>query len=364
MPRKQNQAFSIKSFRIFQLDFAYLKFSMKTGLFVYGDDTTFIAQDLELLKRHCDMRSHRMKMPKNPLLLFWELLKTFLFVVWHIRKADFVYCWFCDYHAFFPMLLSKIFKKKGVIVIGGFDAARNVALQYGAHIKPWRSKIIKYIASKADVLLPVSQSVLSGIKTHFGQDTANKSLVVYNGLNVTRFKSASQASRSGLVTVYKVNDLKRLKIKGGDFLAEAARKLPEYDFTVIGPYGKAAVYFDSFKLDNLRVLPPTSADEIAAILRTKKLYFQFSRIESFGIALVEGILSGCIPIGYNIEATSEIIQHPKLLFDQLSVAELKRALDKLSDIPSGEIEAIRQRCADLYDLKNREGQLVKLMDRL
>ena len=337
---------------------------MKTGLFVYGDDATFIAQDLELLKRHYDMRSYRMKMPKNPLLLFGELLKTFLFVVWHIRKADFVYCWFCDYHAFFPMLFSKIFKKKGIIVIGGFDAAKNKALLYGAHIKPWRSKIIKYIAFKADVLLPVSQSVLSGIKTHFGQEAVNKSQLVYNGLNVVRFKSTSQTSRSGLVTVYKVNDLKRLRIKGGDFLVEAARKLPEHDFTAIGPYGKAAVYFDSFKLDNLKVLPPTSTDEIAAILQTKKVYFQFSRVESFGIALVEGVLSGCIPVGYNIEATSEIIQHPKLLFDQLSVAELKRVLENLSNIPFLEIEAIRQRCTDLYNLKNRERQLVKLINGL
>jgi hypothetical protein len=331
---------------------------MKQGLFFHGHATSFVLQDLVLLKRQYAIQAYKMKMPKNPILLSWAMFKSFLFTLKRIRKVDFVYCWFCDYHAYLPLLLAKIFKKKSFIVIGGYDAARNDALAYGAHRKKWRSKIIKHIGSHADVFLAVSPATLEGIKTYFGAASLAKSTLLYNGVDTDGFMVGDEIKRTGFIAIYSADSIQRLRIKGGDFLVEVARNMPQHAFTVVGVNGEAADYLNAFQLSNLMVMPPSSIDEIKKLLQSKKIYLQFSRIESFGIALVEGVLSGCIPIGYSIPATADIIQNPKLLFDELSLESFKKVLSNLPNISETEITNIRQRCLHDYSLKKREQQLI------
>lgn len=335
---------------------------MKNGLFISGHKTTFIAEDFSLLKQHYRMKYFHMNMPKNPILLAWQLFKSFWNALFVVPKTDFIFCWFADYHAFWPLLFAKLFNKPSYLVIGGFDADKNLDFNYGAHVKTWRSTIVKRIALLATNPLPVSKHTSDLVKKNLGKTVYERSTIVYNGINTGSIVKAV-SNRSGFITVYKVADLTRLKIKGADFLVEVARNFPDKSFSVVGPYNQAADYLNSFQLDNLEVLPPKPHTELLHILQSKKYYLQFSHIESFGIALVEGILSGCIPIGYGIKSTSEIIKTPELIFEELQIHSFKKALENAETRGGKILVDIQNHCKSQYDLKRRETELTVLIEQ-
>ena len=63
---------------------------------------------------------------KSTIYFIWnrtqELLKSLLY----IPSSKIVVSWFNDYHALIPIILSKIFFKKSVIIVGGYDAIVDV----------------------------------------------------------------------------------------------------------------------------------------------------------------------------------------------------------------------------------------------
>ncbi len=331
---------------------------MKKGLFISGHQTTFITQDLELLKKHFEMQQYQMSMPKNPIFLFWALFKSFWYSLFNVAKTDFVFCWFTDYHAFWPLFFASLYGKSSYLVIGGFDADKNPKFNYGAHMKPWRSYMVKKIALLAKNVLPVSKHTAALTLKNLGEKVYNRATVIYNGISVNEIV-VPKVKRVGFISIYKVEDLKRLKIKGADFLIEVARAFPQEHFTVVGPFGRAAAYLNSFELNNLKILPPTDHSELFELLQTKKYYLQFSHIESFGIALVEGIISGCIPIGYGIETTREIINTDDLLFNTLTIEAFQKTLQSATKNGVVLLPEIQKHCKLSYDIALRESRLLK-----
>ena len=78
-------------------------------LFVYRGNSAWINIDLNILKRHFDVRRISLRTYRRNPLIFFKLIKG---VLW----ADLVFSWFAETNAFFVVLFSKIFRKKPVIV--------------------------------------------------------------------------------------------------------------------------------------------------------------------------------------------------------------------------------------------------------
>ena len=57
---------------------------------------------------------------------FKELFKAILY----IPKSQAVICWFSDYHGFIPLLLSRLFNKRFIVIVGGYDAIAYKELNY------------------------------------------------------------------------------------------------------------------------------------------------------------------------------------------------------------------------------------------
>ena len=69
-----------------------------------------------------------------------ELLKSLLY----IPSSKIVVSWFNDYHALIPIIISKIFFKKSVIIVGGYDAIVDDENKHGVFYKHnIRSKIVR-----------------------------------------------------------------------------------------------------------------------------------------------------------------------------------------------------------------------------
>ena len=89
-------------------------------LFVRPSKTSFIQQDLELLRKHFNVRVVDFvlsrKKPKDTFKTAFGMIKG---ILW----ADVTFSWFAGIHAYVAVRLSKIFKKKSIVVVGGYKTA-------------------------------------------------------------------------------------------------------------------------------------------------------------------------------------------------------------------------------------------------
>ena len=86
-------------------------------LFIHSGMRSFIRRDFEALQRAYPVT----EINTYPLGFF-----RFPALVHEIQKAQLMFVWFAGRHAVLPMALAKIFRKKVVIVAGGWDLCAEV----------------------------------------------------------------------------------------------------------------------------------------------------------------------------------------------------------------------------------------------
>ena len=86
-------------------------------LFVCPTFSSFIQNDLDILRKHFDVRVAHYQ-GKNGIPKF--VIATLKGVLW----ADVTFSWFADVHAFATVLFSKIFRRKSIVVVGGYEVAK------------------------------------------------------------------------------------------------------------------------------------------------------------------------------------------------------------------------------------------------
>jgi len=77
----------------------------------------FIQNDIDILRKHFDVRVVQYQ-GKEKLLKF--LIETLKGVLW----ADVTFSWFADVHAFAAVLVSRIFRRKSIVIVGGYEVAK------------------------------------------------------------------------------------------------------------------------------------------------------------------------------------------------------------------------------------------------
>ena len=127
-------------------------------LFVCTSKLSFIRKDLELLRKHFDVKvmdyfilSIRGR-PKDTLRTIFTLIKG---ILW----ADLTFSWFASTQAFWAVRLSKIFKKKSIVVVGGIDVAKVPEIGYGWMLNPRSARNVKYVLENVDRVLTVDESL-------------------------------------------------------------------------------------------------------------------------------------------------------------------------------------------------------------
>ena len=62
-------------------------------------------------------------------------IKEKLKSVFYLSRSRFLISWFNDYHSFIPILFSKLFFKKSIIIVGGYDAIVDNKNKHGLFFK-------------------------------------------------------------------------------------------------------------------------------------------------------------------------------------------------------------------------------------
>ena len=196
-------------------------------------------------------------------------------------RSDLVFFWFASVYAGVGVFAARIAGIPSFVVVGGVDAAKNPELGYGIWLSPWRSRFVRYAFRHASHILVVDPS-LQREAVRLAEYDGKNIIYLPTGYDVEFWRPMGEKERS-VLTVAVVRDMTTARRKGIDVLVDAARRVPEISFTIVG-----VIPAISEKLDappNMRFVPPVPRAEILPFVQRAKVYCQPSRFEGLPNAL-------------------------------------------------------------------------------
>jgi glycosyltransferase involved in cell wall biosynthesis len=276
----------------------------KKILFIYTNYSTFVKTDFEILSSEHVVVKYQFKPVRGLLKTALELLKQKIYVLINLWKFDAVFVWFADYHSFLPVLFAKIAGKKSFVVIGGYDVARMPEFAYGSFNSILRGFCALFSMKHSTLNIAVSKYVER--KVNWIAKNANTKLI-YNCVNISE-NSAIQVEKENIViTVGLIDSERTFYLKGIDTFVEVARLLPEIKFMIIGLSKNLPQNILKTLPQNLEYFDRVNHNELETYYKKAKIYCQFSRSESFGVAIVEAMNFACIPIVSNVGGMPELV---------------------------------------------------------
>ncbi len=265
----------------------------KSILFVYTGFSSFVKNDYLLLSSAHQLQKYHFSPVKGILKNILEILRQFFFLLIFGWKYDLFYCWFADYHSFLPVLFAKIFRKKSVVVIGGYDVCRIRKLNYGAFCSSFRGWFCAKSMRWASTILTVSYHVDRKAKAIA---PFTKRTMIYNCVTLESSDETSTFKTDTILTVGLINNERTFYLKGIDTFIETARLLPGFRFEIVGiNQSKLARKLGNLPL-NITLYNKVKPEELSAFYLKAKIYCQLSRSESFGVSVAEAMTFGAFPI--------------------------------------------------------------------
>lgn len=335
---------------------------MAQVLFIKPNDASFILNDEKILGRKFNVASHTFSFGSFTRMI-WSQSRLCSWLLVHIWRARIVYIWFADYHSLIPVWLAKILGKKSVVVVGGYDAAYMPELDYGAHVRPFRSFCARETFRRAGLLLPVSHFT-EGEMNLYGPHAHSE--VVHNGVDSALFRCDGATPReTAVLTVSGAQDLRTLRIKGIDLFVAASRLLPEVPFWIVGLGGEARAHVEMMeKGSNLMLFGRLPQAELLPFYARAKVYCQFSLHESFCMSLAEAMLCGCIPVVTANGALPEVAGDAGIVAESRDPNKLAATIRTALSLDSAFGQRARQRALDRFTFEHRKKRLIELLDFL
>ena len=324
-------------------------------LFVRTSKSSFIQKDLEILRKHFEVRVVEgiilnKSEPKSTLKSVFKMLKG---ILW----ADITFSWFASTHAFWAVRLSKIFKKKSIVVVGGIDVAKVPEIGYGWMLNPKTARKVRYVLKNADKVLAVSEFTKKEILKYTNHKNVK---LVYNGIDCDKFKPKDKKEDLVITIGSILKD--RIKLKGLEAFVESAKFLPKVMFIVIGLSMDTINYLKTLATSNVKFIGFLSQEDLIQYYQKAKVYCQLSYRESFGMSLAEAMLCECVPVVTNNAALPEVVGDTGFYVpygDEKATAEaIKKALN------SDKGKEARERIKNMFPIKRRERELIRIIKRM
>jgi glycosyltransferase involved in cell wall biosynthesis len=333
--------------------------------FIGPTQSTFVKNDIKVLEKKHHLFIDNSSFGRGIRGLF-NLTMLSIRSFFKILRSDAIFCWFADFATFFPTLLGKLLGKKVYVIAGGFDARYIPELNYGARARKWRWFCVEYTFNNATKIFPVSISTEQSLfELTNGKNAPTE--VIYNGVNVEEFLGAStgiNTERTSMVLTISQADTKlESDLKGIDYFIDIAKEMPDTEFVIAGLRATALdiARNQAGSAANIKIIPgPLDLyEDLIPLYKSAATYCQLSRDETFGLAVVEAMLCGCMPIVSGAGGLSEvIISEDYISTDKERTKQLMQQSFTLS-------EADRQRFtehAKKFEISLREEQLLKAIE--
>jgi glycosyltransferase involved in cell wall biosynthesis len=209
-------------------------------------------------------------------------------------------------YAPFVVTLAKLFRIKVVVITGGYDTTYVPVIDWGEMKTWWKRVAQRYALSLVDLVLPFSDFSKFDLLKYA---RPKRIRTLYFGVDTDRFKPSGKKDPMVLTVCFQVNGSTLIQ-KGIRTMIESARSIPEAQFVVNGKVSN-----DEAMIEARRTAPPnvifndkfSSDEELLQLYQRAQVYCQVSAHEGFGIANIEAMSCGCIPVATNTTALPEVV---------------------------------------------------------
>lgn len=311
--------------------------------------STFIDIDIRMLREFAQVKP-----------VITSGVKAIPIIFWNSLFCDIILCWFGSVYSIAAVFFSRILRKPTIIILAGVDVAALPQINYGIWLSPWKSILLRYGLPQANKILVVTESMKEKIKFLARYDGANIEYLPF-GFD-TDFWDLGKEKEKIVLTVGHANSETRFKIKGIDYLFQAAEKLPEIQFQVIGVEKEFPETVGIQIPQNVSLLPVMPQEELRAYYQKSAVFCQPSRSEGLPNTLCEAMACGCIPVGTNVGGIPTAIGDTGHIVPPGDIDALAKALKEAISADSLQASKARERIIREFPLKRRIDGLKKAIE--
>jgi glycosyltransferase involved in cell wall biosynthesis len=268
-------------------------------LLIRPNESPFMDQDEAILRKHYDVRTldmHRIPGGRFYALRFISRLKRGL--LW----ADVSVSWFADKHAYAASRLAHIFGVRTIVIVGGYEPAKEPEIGYGGLLDPASERIVRKAVYGSDLVLAVSEFTKGEIERNLGFKDAR---VLHNCVRDGLADPSVPKEQIVLMVASALSKTRRLK--GLDCFAKVSSLVPGARFVLVGRTDEATARELKTLGPRLEVVGELPYWEMVSWMRRAKVCCQLSYRESFGVAIAEAMACGCVPVVTRAGALPEIV---------------------------------------------------------
>lgn len=318
-------------------------------LVVHPGLSTFVARDINHLGTVFEVDQWEWPGPKRP----WHLLG----LVRKVRRADVVLCWFAGLHAAIALAMAKVARRPVAIIVGGYEVASVPEFGYGAYTTRHGRWASNKCLREASRLLFVDHGLLSEAQLRVPDMAPAR--VLPTGYTVP--PSLPDGPRKGVLTVAAAHDMQRVQIKGLDLFLEAAARVPETPFRIIGASDEAMTWLRAHAPPNVTVDGAMAPDDLPKAMAEASVFLLASVREGLPNVVCEAMAQGCIPIGSDVPGIRSAVGDAGILVERNAAALAEAVRLALRGSPL-QREAARSHIVNHFsDDQRRHGLTAELM---
>lgn len=302
--------------------------------------------------------------------MFSYLLSAYRFLPTLLKENNYD---LCHTHFIIPTgILSYRLKIKDklpyIITAHGSDVPHYNPDRFGlAHklLKPLWNKIVEnaeYIITPSDYLknIILTNSVF-GRECSCSDSNYRKIEVISNGIEPEEYHFEPHRKQKKILVVSRL-----FERKGVQYVIEAMKYIDRHTLVICGdgPYKEHLErQIKKLGLDNIHLLGWVNDERLRYEYETASIFVFPSSAESFGIVLLEAMLSGCAIVTTNNTGCAEVVADTALLVRSKNTGDIKKALLRLindDELRSKLGEMARRRAEEKYTWKSIAQQYIEI----
>jgi len=202
--------------------------------------------------------------------------------------------------------------------------------------KWYLKKIEKFIYSRLDFIICISESTKKNLIKHLGVDFKVKMEVINNGINLNRFYNSKAYSR----IKYNLSEKDFVLIQVASFRTAKDQPTLIRSLALLPSNVKAIFVGDGPELETCKELVKNKGLEsrvlflgnqfnVAELMKMSDVVVVSSRYEGFGIVAVEGMACNKPVVASDVPGLSEVVEHYGVLFNKGKEEYLAELINKL-----------------------------------